>query len=126
MADTTSAKGHSVKTVRGYTIMEWSGPGVESGNMKPFSVGPRGSLDKSWRGGSLEEAEAFIATAPALVVVSVTLEAYVPVASATEDEIEDWIKFGLHNNGSLSRSNPLVNHEFQAHEVYIGFAQAIQ
>jgi len=38
---------------------------------------------------------------------------------ASEDEIEAWVKFGLHANGSLSGDNPLVNHEFVCHEVSV-------
>ena len=112
-----SARGHSVMVARGYQIHAWAGPGVDAGTTKPYSVSPLGSFTRQWFA-SQGEAEAWLASAPALVVVRVSLEAYVPTR-ASDEQIAEWVRFRLHAHGSLSEDNPLVHHEFEAHEVSI-------
>lgn len=41
----------------------------------------------------------------------VTFEVHVPAPEAREQEVKDWIRFSLHENGYLAGSNPLVAHE---------------
>lgn len=171
-------RGKSVETIRGYSIFEWTGPSVDDGSMKKFSVGPRGSFSDK-RFDTLEEAKHHALTAPTLRKVRVEFEAYVPefeipdrpkkvvpvpfeltpppeedpivcancgaylhlangiyldeddadqcddgkrvhspYRHATEEEIEEWIRFELHG-GSISNDNPLVKHGLDVIDVYI-------
>jgi hypothetical protein len=110
-------KGTQVAVARGYAILAWSGPSVDAGTTKPYSVGPVRSFSKHWFD-TQAAAEAWVATAPTLRVVRLTVEAYVPV-EATDDEIEDWVRCELRLNGSLSGSNPLVSCEFEACDVTV-------
>jgi hypothetical protein len=119
MSDPATVTNHGkfVLARRGYQIHAWTGPSVDAGTMQPFSVQPRGGwAQKGFQ--TQTEAEAWIATAPALTVVTARIKAYVPVP-ATEDQIDDWIRFSVHATGSLSGRNPLVDKEFEAFDVDI-------
>lgn len=100
-----------------YCIYEWTGPRVDSGELLPYSSSLRGSFD--WkRHATLEEARAHLASAPTMRTVRVEFEAYVPVA-ATDEQIEEWIDYELHANGSIQKSNPLSSHSLEARDVSV-------
>jgi len=45
----------------------------------------------------------------------VRCEVHIPDSiQATDSQVEAWVSYELHENGSLSRDNPLVNVEFEA------------
>jgi len=112
------ARGHSVGgAVRGYRIFEWSGPDVDNGSRKPFSTAAEGSFDKEWHA-TLADAQAWIAAAPTLTKLRVEFTAYVVAGSATEDELEEWVRFNLHATGSLTKS-PVSEKELEAVDVSV-------
>jgi len=45
--------------------------------------------------------------------ISVQFEADVP-EDATEAQIEEWVRFGLHERGDMSARNPLAEHDVDA------------
>jgi len=109
--------GKHVESLRGHSIHVWSGADIDAGTVKPFTSAPNGSFD--WkRHATLEDARAFITAQPTLVKVRASFEAYVPVA-ATEEQIEEWIRFELHADGSISGRNPLSRHGLEAIEASI-------
>lgn len=52
--------------------------------------------------------------------IKVTFNCQVPV-DATDTEIEEWIRFELHNNGGMSLKNSLCDQEISARNVQIDY-----
>lgn len=117
MNDTYSAQGRRVDGARGYSVFEWTGPAVESGKRKRYSVQRRYGWDAE-DFDTLEEALERLAALPALRVAEVTLKVYVP-DGATEEQITEWVEFNVGANGSLGCANPLVDTELAAFDVSI-------
>ena len=43
--------------------------------------------------------------------VKVEYEILLPIENATDDEIEQWLRFELHDNGTMKGSNPFNEYE---------------
>jgi hypothetical protein len=99
-----------------YGIYAWTGPQVESGEMKPYTSSLSGSFDWAHHA-TLEEARAHVQGARTFREVEVSFKAYVPV-EATDEEIEQWIEFEL-SGGSMPQSNPLSRHAVEARDVQV-------
>lgn len=119
-------KGRSIEYGRGYAIFEWEGPDVESGKHKKFTVRPLNSFDDVARCDTLDEAKVEMAKAPGLRKVEVTFSTYVP-DHVTHDEIADWLRFELHETGSLSGENPMSEEGcLEAFDVWVGDIEEIR
>ena len=45
--------------------------------------------------------------------VRVTFDVELPNIEATDEEVEEWLRFNLHDNGSMSMKNPLADEEVE-------------
>ena len=45
--------------------------------------------------------------------VKVEFHVEVPLEDVSDEQIEEWLRFQLHDNGQMSMKNPLVNHEVE-------------
>lgn len=48
------------------------------------------------------------------VKVRVNFEVDIPIDDVTDEQIEEWLRFEYHDNGSISGKNPLVDYEPEA------------
>ena len=110
--------GRCVERVGDYGVFEWSGPGVDSGAVKPYSVSLRGRFNWT-RYDTLDEARSAAAGMPKMRRVEVSFDVLVP-EGVTEDHVEEWVEFSL-GSGSIAGSNPLVDEDLRASHVTVSF-----
>lgn len=117
-AATMTNKGKQVESARGYVLHEWAGPSVDDGSMKKFSVSPRSAFTRK-AFDTIEDAQAYMRSAPTLRRITAEVEAYLPAVEGEQpddDQIDEWARFHL-LGGSLHNSNPLSAHHPDWHDV---------
>lgn len=110
--------GRHVETRRGYVVRHWTASDPADTIAQPYTVSPLHGFGTLTEVETLDAALAAIEHLPPLRMVRVEFEAYVPVA-ATPDQVDAWVSFELHENGSLSGANPLGRHELSAFNVNV-------
>lgn len=117
--------GRQVASERGYIVREWTAEDPLEKITHPFTVHPAYGWADLAKAATLDGALIALAKLPTLRRISVTFEAYLPCV-ATPDQIDGWVSFELHENGSIHNSNPLSEHQLEAFNVSVDSVDEVQ